>query len=812
MGVFPADGAMSLVVPGCLFGAGILFYTAIVSTVVGAYRRSISLYLSFAVACLCSCLLSLGYGAYYLSGSVAAAVEAMRWMGDAGSLAMGSLVIFIAYYTESPRLDRWYAFVVLMTIAFIVASHLLPVGLRFSEVTTSGYMVMPWGEKLFHVHGPVSVASIAQRIVATSLVVWAAHRLIGMYRRGQPVEAVYLAVYLVALLVTSVQGVLIDRGVIHTFYWLPFALLGLPMLMGYRIFKGLAYQQHAMLGAQERLDRALGAAAVALFDVEVESGLVYLNESWSVMLGRPRRPTQTTMTELLELTYPDERERIWGAVRAALRGETEGYEHEHRVRTATGDWIWIMSRARVVERDAAGRVTRMAGTNVDITERKRAEQRIQYLATRDALTDLANRAMFADRLESLLRATAGHPGGLAILSIGLDRFTTINDSLGHQAGDRVLRTLASRIASGAGEHDVVGRPGGDEFLVLLSRVKEPGDALRAAEMIRDSIAAPVNVDGHHVVITASVGIAMHPEDGEVAGILLRNADTALHHAKQSGGNSVQFFAERMNVAVQARFETELALRRAIEKGEFVVHYQPQVEIASGRVVSQEALLRWQHPEQGLLPPGQFLPVAEDNGLILELGEFALREACRQAAQWMQDSPGTRVAVNVSARQFRHPGFVDMVRRALAESKLDAHLLELEIVENSIVDHEPEIISTLQALRAMGVELAIDDFGTGYSSLSYLQRLPIHTVKIDQSFVADLPASTQATAIVRAVVSLAHGLGLRVVAEGVENRPQLEFLRLLGCDCAQGYHFARPAPASALFFGAPSTALRDAAAY
>jgi len=791
---------MSIVIPGCVFSAGILFYTAIVATVVGAYRRKVRLYLAFAASCLFSSLAALAYAAYYLSGSAGGAVEALRWQADAAVLTMGSLVIFIAYYTESPRLDRWYAFVVLMAIAFIASSHIMSVGTRFSEITGSGWMRMPWGERLFYVEGPVSPWNIVLRVVATLLVVWASSRLVGMYRRGQHIESAFLALYLVALLVTSVEAVLIDRGVVRTFYWTPFALLGLPMLMGYRIFMGLAYQQEEMLQARERLDRALGASDVALFEVEVATGRVYLNESWSVMMGRERAPTETSVEELLEQTYPEERERIWGAVRAALRGEAEGYEHEHRVRTASGDWIWVLSRARIVERDANGRVVRMAGTNVDITERKRAEQRIQYLATRDALTNLANRAMFADRLESVLRGADGHPGGLAVLSIGLDRFTTINDSRGHHAGDRVLQTLAARIAACAGEHDAVGRPGGDEFLVLLLRMKEPGDALRAAEMVRDAIAAPVDVDGHGVVITASVGIAMHPEDGEVAGILLRNADTALHHAKEAGGNAVQFYAERMNVAVQARFETELALRRALEHGEFVVHFQPQVELATGKVVAQEALLRWQHREQGLLLPGRFLPIAEENGLILELGEVVLREACRHAAQWTRAAaPGTRVGVNVSARQFRHPGFLDMVRRVLDEAGLEARLLELEIVENSIVDHEPETIATLQALRAMGVELAIDDFGTGYSSLSYLRRLPINTVKIDQSFVADLPASTQSTAIVRAVLSLAHGLGLKVVAEGVETRAQLDFLRLLGCDSAQGYYLARPGPARELFF-------------
>ena len=800
-----SSGDIAIIVPAYFVCAGILVYTAIVSASVGLTRRRAPIYLAFTATCLAAAVSSASVAGYYLADSVGGAVEAIRWLSDGNVLLLCSLFLFTALYTEAPRMQRKYAIAGIAVLVYLSANHLLPYGIRFSDVVSSGWIFLPWGEGIFHVGGVPSAWNVFFRVIGTTFIAWAVWRLYLQYRAGQRRDALVLAIYLVVLYTTSFQGALIDLGVIKTFHWSPFAFVGFAMLMGINLAFDFMEQNRALRqralelrDTQERLERAMDAANLALFEVEVATGRVYLSESWAVMLGRESAPTQTTIKDLLEIVHPDERDKLWNLGLEGIKGEAVNYEVEHRVRNAKGEWIWVLSRARVVEHDGNGRVVRMAGTNIDITERKLAEQRIHHLATRDALTNLPNRTMFSNRLTETLGQS---PGGFAILSIGLDRFTTINDSLGHKAGDLVLRRMAGRISARAGERGLVARAGGDEFLVLVPKLEQTQEAAAHAASIRDAIAAPLAIDDHNLVITASVGIAIHPDDGNVPGLLLRNADTALHNAKKLGGNMVRFFDESMNRDAHSRFNVEVDLRRGLAKGEFRVHYQPKVEIGSGRIVGYEALVRWQHPEAGLVLPARFIGVAEDTGLILDLGERVLLEACGQAARWPRATPReAKVAVNVTARQFRDSGFTDMLSRTLEITGLDPQLLELEIVENAIMDHAPETLATLRKLGEMGVELAIDDFGTGYSSLGYLRRLPIDTVKIDRSFVADAPTSPEASTIVRAVISLAHGLALKVVAEGVETSAQVDFLKEHGCDQAQGYYYGRPVPPEELVFG------------
>ncbi len=548
---------------------------------------------------------------------------------------------------------------------------------------------------------------------------------------------------------------------------------------------------------RRKLDRALESARLALLEVDVRTRNVYVSEGWGEMIGAPRGETYATIAELLELVHPDDRDALWELGIRALSGTEERYEMEHRVRCRDGRWIWVLSRAGVVERDASGKAVRLAGTVVDISERKLTEQRLHYLATRDSLTDLTNRALFGDSLREVLDEAARWRDRVAVISLGLDRFTAINDSLGEQAGDLVLKTIAKRLTDVAGGDMRVARPGGDEFLVLVPGVHSPNRIDKIAESIRKVIAQPILVAKHELVVTASIGVAIFPDDADSAGLLIRNADIALHSAKAAGRNVVQYFAQRMNVAAASRLEVEGAIRRGLERDQFVVHYQPQVDLGTGEIVGYEALARWQRPERGLVLPGEFIPIADATGLLIPLGERILATACHDAARWQQHGP-SRVAVNVAASQLRHTGFVKAVEDALASSQLDPRLLELEITEDSLIQHgADEVAMTLKAISGLGVKIAVDDFGIGYSSLAYLRRLPIDIVKIDRSFVTDLPGDADAGAIVGAIIVLSHKLGLNVIAEGVETQAQVEYLREQGCDQAQGYLFGQPQPLEAL---------------
>ncbi|HLX22547.1 MAG TPA: EAL domain-containing protein [Usitatibacter sp.] len=549
---------------------------------------------------------------------------------------------------------------------------------------------------------------------------------------------------------------------------------------------------------RRKLDRALESARLALLEVDVRTRNVYLSEGWGEMIGAPRGESYAAIAELLELVHPDDRDALWELGIKAVSGTEERYEMEHRVRCRDGRWIWVLSRAGVVERDASGAALRLAGTVVDISERKLTEQRLHYLATRDALTDLTNRALFGDSLRETLDEAARWKDRVAVISLGLDRFTAINDSLGQEAGNLVLRTIAKRLTDLAGSDMSVARPGGDEFLVLVPGIHSPNRIDRIAESIRKVVAQPIRVAKHELVVTASIGVAIFPDDADSAGLLIRNADIALHSAKAAGRNVVQYFAQRMNVAAASRLELEGAIRRGLERDEFVVHYQAQVDLATGATIGYEALARWQHPERGFVHPKDFIPVADATGLLVPLGERILAKACLDAARWQRHAP-CRVSVNMAASQLRSAGFVKAIEDALASSRLDPRLLELEITEDSLIEHgASDVAVALKAISDLGVQIAVDDFGIGYSSLAYLRRLPIDTVKIDRSFITDLPGDADAGAIVGAIIVLSHKLGLTVVAEGVETQAQADYLRDQACDLAQGFLFAKPQAYEALW--------------
>jgi len=436
----------------------------------------------------------------------------------------------------------------------------------------------------------------------------------------------------------------------------------------------------------------------------------------------------------------------------------------------------------------------------DISERKQFESRIVHQATHDALTELPNRVLFRELVARAMTHAMRSEKLLAVLFLDLDGFKNINDTLGHEAGDELLKAVANRLLGVLRKDDVVARQGGDEFTILLQGISIVQDIMQIAEKMLAVVAGPFDLGSQQMHLTASIGITVFPFDDTDVENLLRNADTAMYQAKEDGKNCYRFYTASMNAAMRERMEIENGLRVALEQGQFSLHYQPQTAIESGEVVGVEALLRWNHPEQGMISPARFIPVAEESSLIVPIGEWVMRTACRQAKAWEAAGlPPLKVAVNLSARQFRQPDLLEMIGRILEETGLDPRsgMLELELTESMVMRNVEESVVTLNSLHQMGLQLSIDDFGTGYSSLSYLKRFPINTLKIDQSFVRDITTDPDDAAIAAAIVGLAHSLKLNVIAEGVETREQLDFLRGISCNEAQGYYFSRPLAPDAL---------------
>jgi diguanylate cyclase (GGDEF)-like protein len=426
--------------------------------------------------------------------------------------------------------------------------------------------------------------------------------------------------------------------------------------------------------------------------------------------------------------------------------------------------------------------------------RREAEERVHHLAHYDELTGLPNRNMFNQRLSHALIQARRNDKPLAILYIDLDRFKYINDTLGHEAGDRVLREVAQRLLGCLREGDTVGRLGGDEFVVLIEELPEPMHVAAVAQKILAAVVKPFIIGAQEFSISASIGISTYPDDSEDMQGLLKNADSAMYRAKEQGQNNYQFHSALMNIHTVERLALESGLRRALERNEFLLHYQPKVDIGSGRIIGMEALLRWQQRATELIAPEQFLVLAEETGLIVPIGAWVLNTACGRNQLWREQGlPPLRMAVNLSARQFAHENVLQDVARALNETGLDPAALELEIAESTVMRDPERAVKLLGRLKDMGIHLSIDDFGTGYSSLSYLKRFPLDSVKIDRSFIRHVPGDADNAAITRAIIAMAQSLRLKVVAEGVETEEQLSFLREHGCDEMQGYHFSKPLP-------------------
>ena len=564
----------------------------------------------------------------------------------------------------------------------------------------------------------------------------------------------------------------------------------------------------ALRESEERFQLVARATNDAIWDWDVVANTVWWSEGVWTLFGYEHGGGHVETTWWQERLHPDDRDRVSLSIPAFIEGDAKFWSDEYRYRRADGSYAVVIDRAFIL-RDDRGKALRMIGSMMDITARKQAEEKISHLAYYDALTELPNRSLFEDRLPQALSLARRNEQMVAVMLLDLDRFKNINDTLGHSTGDLLLRGVAERLTGCLRASDTVARFAGDGFAVLLTQISRKQDArkiakrteknaLEIAQNILEALKAPFSVDGHELYPTASIGISVYPDDGADPQALLRNAGAALHAVKEQGGNGYQFYTENMNARAVEQLTLESGLRRALEREEFVLYYQPQVDIIGGQILAVEALIRWQSPELGFVSPGDFIPLAENNGLIVPIGEWTLRTACAQNRAWQEEGlPPLRMSVNLSPRQFEQPNLIDTVARVLEETGLGPQYLEFELTEGSIMRNAERAIITLRKLKEMQIQIAIDDFGSGYSSLSYLKRFPIDRLKIDQSFVRDATADPTDAAIIMAIITLAQNLRLKVIAEGVETDEQLRFLRLLRCDEMQGWLFSKAIPAESL---------------
>ena len=550
-------------------------------------------------------------------------------------------------------------------------------------------------------------------------------------------------------------------------------------------------EQQALRETNRFAHEIIDNAGEGIIVLDAELRYVLWNRFMEELTGMP--PKDVVGKSSLDL-FPHVREQnVDELYRRALAGETVAAPDIHFVVPGTGRAGWVSAVYRP-HSDGDGKIVGVIGLIRDITERKMAEQQIEYQAYHDALTGLANRRLFQEHLSLALALAQRRHSHVAVLFLDLDHFKIVNDSLGHTVGDELLKHVARRLRHAVREGDTVARVGGDEFTIVLQELARPDDAAAVAKKVIRSVTDPIEVNGHKLYVTTSIGVTVYPRDGEDAETLLKNADAAMYRAKAEGRNTYQMATHELSRTTQERMLLESGLHQAMETGEFVVYYQPQIDLETMQLAGMEALLRWNHPERGLVGPTEFIGLAEERGMILTIGEWVLREACREAKRFHDRGlTSLRVSVNISARQFRDAALVWTVESALSEAGLDPRALELEITETVAMQDVEQTMSTLAELRKSGITIAIDDFGTGHSALSYLKRFPIDALKIDKSFISDLPGGYADSAIVASVIQLANGLGIRVVAEGVETIEQIEFLREHACREVQGFYFSHAVP-------------------
>lgn len=557
--------------------------------------------------------------------------------------------------------------------------------------------------------------------------------------------------------------------------------------------------EEALRESEERYALAVQGANDGIWDWNLKTDEIYFSPRWKAILGYTDNTLPNSLEAWFDCVHPDDLTNFKRELNAHLAGMTSHLEHEHRMRAYNGTYRWVLTRGLAV-RDSSSRATRLAGSLTDITERKEIEAQLMHDALHDTLTGLPNRALLMDRLRHTVELSRRNSRYLyAVLFLDVDRFKVINDSLGHMAGDVLLVAIAQRLIACIRPGDTVARLGGDEFVVLLENIRDLNSALMVAERIQRALETPVPVDNQEIFITSSIGVALGGADYRAAEDLLRDADTAMYRAKSQGRARYEVFNTGMHQQVVVLMQLENDLRRAVERQELFLHYQPIISLRTFRLVGFEALLRWQHPVRGEIPPGTFIPVAEETELIRPLERWTMRAACRQMCQWQSQFPLAEpltMHVNLSSKHF-DGNLIGEIQTVLAETGLNPNRLNLEITESMLMENAELAVSLLNQLKQLGVKLSIDDFGTGYSSLSYLHRFPIDTLKVDRSFVNKLDQDAEQLAIVRTIMTLAWNLGIEVIAEGVETTKQLAQLIALQCEYGQGFHFSEPLAVEAI---------------
>ena len=575
-------------------------------------------------------------------------------------------------------------------------------------------------------------------------------------------------------------------------------ILFTTLLLYFLVRKTLKQQfqiENTLQASEERWKFALEGAGDGVWDWNLETDQVFRSTRWKEIYGYEDNEIETTATAGRTLMHPEDLQRAVNETKSYLAGESKVYVSEFRLRCKDGSWKWTLSRGMVVGWTADGKPLRMIGTHTDITARKESEAQVVKLAHYDPITGLPNRILFIDRLRQDIKQAHRTEQTITLMYLDLDRFKEVNDTLGHDVGDQLLKETAQRLVGCVREMDTVARLGGDEFIVILGNLENQSITERIAQDILDKMAEPFNLGNELVYISTSIGISIYPEDGSEVDVLLKNADQAMYVAKQDGRNRYHYFTPTMQEAALSRMHLISDLRMALAANQFRLFYQPIVELATGNIHKAEALIRWQHPTRGMVSPSEFIPAAEDTGLIVDIGDWVFTQAANQVTKWKSHHPDFQISVNKSPVQFRsgnksHSNWINH----LAALGLPGQSIVVEITEGLLLDARDAVIDQFNEFRMAGIQIAIDDFGTGYSSLAYLRKFDIDFLKIDQSFVANIKPASSDLALCEAIIVMGHKLGMKIIAEGIETQEQLDLLMNAGCDYGQGYLFSRPVPA------------------